>query len=195
MNELLKQIKREALEQNVPIIQDPALALIGQLIDEAKMQKILEIGTAVAYSALAFLEHPSVVLVETFERNQEMIARAKQNIALCGKEASITLHEGDALDFDATLPNDFDLLFIDAAKAQSQKFFTKFSPFVKKGGYIIIDNINFHGVQADDPNISKNLRHLIEKIAAFVEWIKEQPGYEVSFFEGGDGLAIAKKQC
>ena len=195
MNELLKQIKREALEQNVPIIQDPALALIGQLIDEAKMQKILEIGTAVAYSALAFLEHPSVVLVETFERNQEMIARAKQNIALCGKEALITLHEGDALDFDATLPNDFDLLFIDAAKAQSQKFFTKFSPFVKKGGYIIIDNINFHGVKADDPNISKNLRHLIEKIAAFVEWIKEQPGYEVSFFEGGDGLAIAKKQC
>ena len=195
MNELLKQIKREALEQNVPIIQDPALALIGQLIDEAKMQKILEIGTAVAYSALAFLEHPSVELVETFERNKEMITKAKQNIALCSKEASITLHEGDALDFDATLPNDFDLLFIDAAKAQSQKFFTKFSPFVKKGGYIVIDNINFHGVKVDDPNISKNLRHLIEKIASFVEWIKEQPGYEVSFFEGGDGLAIAKKQC
>ena len=194
MNELLQQIKIEALANDVPIIQDPSLALIGDLIDEYKMAKIIEIGTAVGYSALSFLEHASVQMIDTFERNSEMAQKAHQNIAKCGKENEITIHEVDALLFDEKeLNNDYDLLFIDAAKVQSQKFFLKYSPLVKKGGFIIVDNINFHGVKADDPGISKNLRSMLLKIEAFVEWIKTVEGYSVSFYEGGDGLAIARK--
>ena len=183
-----------ALENNVPIIQDASLELINKYINEEQVKHILEIGTAVGYSALAFLEQSSVEDVDTFERNSEMVLVAKENIKKCGKEDQIRIFEADALLFDEKeLDKEYDLLFIDAAKAQSQKFFLKYSPLVKKGGLIIVDNINFHGVKPDDPGISKNLRSMLLKIEAFVEWIKTVEGYSVSFFEGGDGLAIARK--
>ena len=196
MNELLKQIKIDALANDVPIIQDPSLEVIGKLIDENHVTKIIEIGTAVGYSALSFSEHQSVKQIDTFERNSQMASIARQNIALCQKEDAILIHEIDALLFDENgLNNDYDLLFIDAAKAQSRKFFEKYSPLIKMGGFIIIDNIIFHGLDENDASLSKNLRSMLKKIRLFVEWLKTLPNYEVIFFEGGDGLAITRKQC
>ena len=173
MNKLLEQIKQEAIRNNVPIIQDDGLNIILDFIEKYQVNKIIEIGTAVGYSALCFSEKKTITRIDTFERNEEMFKKAQDNIMLCGKQDIIFQHYGDALECDiSNLSDNYDLLFIDAAKAQSQKFFERFLPFVKQNGLIIVDNMLFHGIKKTDPGISRNVRQLVTKIERFTNWLK-----------------------
>lgn len=195
MNSIISKIKQTALENKVPIIQDASLEVINSIISKREVEKILEIGTAVAYSSICFAQNPTVKRIDTIERNEEMYQNAIANIKDSKMDNIINVHFGDALTIDiSNLSKDFDLLFIDAAKAQSRKFFERFSPFLKDDGIIIVDNILFHGVKETDESISKNLKSLIKKINLFVEWLKQNEEYETIFFEGGDGLAISKRK-
>ena len=195
-NMQLESIKEKALEKKVPIIQDASLDKIIELIKNHHIQKVLEIGTAVGYSASAFVLLGGVSYVLSIERNIDMYNEAISNIQDLGLTDNIQVLFGDALDIELESKNmkSFDLLFIDAAKAQSQKFFERYSPFVKDEGIIIVDNILFHGVKPDDLGISKNLKHLVLKIEQFVEWLKKHDEYETVFFMEGDGLAISTKK-
>ena len=141
---------------------------------------------------------PEDIHVDTVENYEKHIEAAKENIEAAGLDGKITLIEGDAGQVIEELEaqrHSYDMIFIDAAKAQSRKFFEKYSPLIKMGGFIIIDNIIFHGLDENDASLSKNLRSMLKKIRLFVEWLKTLPNYEVTFFEGGDGLAITRKQC
>lgn len=196
MNTLINEIKNDALKNNVPIIQDASLAVINEIIKANKIKKIIEIGTAVGYSSLCFSANETIERIDTFERNPKMYNQAIENINRCSKENVIFVHFGDALNVDiSAFSRDYDLLFIDAAKAQSQRFFELYSKLLSAEGIIIVDNILFHGVQENDESISRNLRSLIRKINNFVEWLKSNEEYETIFFNGGDGLAISKKKC
>ena len=196
MNSVILKIKEEALKNNVPIIQDASLEVINSIISKRNIENILEIGTAVAYSSICFGQNPSVKRIDTIERDLNMYNKAIENINLTNMNDVIKVHFGDALNIEiSAFSHDFDLLFIDAAKAQSRKFFERYSPFLKLDGIIIVDNILFHGVKEDDENISKNLKSLIKKINLFVEWLKQNEDYETSFWEGGDGLAISTRKC
>ena len=193
---MISKIKEVALRNNVPIIQDASLNYINNIIKEKKVKKILEVGTAVGYSSLCFSMNDSVVCIDTIERNLEMFNEAISNIKKCNKEDTINVHFGDALEVEiSNFSSDYDLLFIDAAKAQSRKFFERFSPLLKPNGIIIVDNILFHGVSINDENISRNLRSLVRKINEFVKWLKENDEYVTTFFEEGDGLAISVRRC
>lgn len=190
----LNEIKKEALKNNVPIIQDPSLEKIKELIVEHNVSNILEIGTAVGYSALSFLSMGTKKIV-TIERNEEMYHKAIENIMALNKMNEIEVIFGDALDIDISHFNkEFDLLFIDAAKAQNIKFFERFSLFVKDDGIIVVDNILFHGVKADDENISKNLKSLVLKIQKFIDWLNQNEEFETVYFNEGDGLAISRRK-
>lgn len=190
----LNEIKKEALKNNVPIIQDPSLEKIKELIVENNVSNILEIGTAVGYSALSFLSMGAKKIV-TIERNEEMYHQAIENIMALNKMNEIEVIFGDALDIDISHFNkEFDLLFIDAAKAQNIKLFERFSPFVKDDGIIVVDNILFHGVKADDENISKNLKSLVLKIQKFIDWLNQNEEFETVYFNEGDGLAISRRR-
>ncbi len=196
MKEIINLIKTKALENNVPIIQDLSLELINSIIQKRNVEKILEIGTAVGYSSICFSENPTVKRIDTFERNVDMYNQAVENIKQTKKDNIITVHFTDALNVDITrFSNDYDLLFIDAAKAQSRKFFELYLPLLKQDAVIITDNILFHGVKETDESISKNLKSLIKKINNYVEWLKQNEEFETVFFEGGDGLAITKRKC
>ncbi len=196
MKEIINLIKTKALENNVPIIQDLSLEIINSIIQKRNVEKILEIGTAVGYSSICFSENPTVKRIDTFERNVDMYNQAVENIKQTKKDNIITVHFTDALNVDITrFSNDYDLLFIDAAKAQSRKFFELYLPLLKQDAVIITDNILFHGVKETDESISKNLKSLIKKINNYVEWLKQNEEFETVFFEGGDGLAITKRKC
>lgn len=196
MNELLEQIKLDATKNNVPIIQDDGLSKLTAIIKEYDVHKIIEIGTAVGYSSLCFSNIEGIERIDTFERNEVMYKKAIENIKLCQKEEVIFAHFGDALEIDLTgLSFDYDLLFIDGAKAQSQKFFERFLPFVKTKGVIVVDNISFHGIKKTDAGISRNVRQLVTKIERFTNWIKNNEMFDVTFYDGGDGLAIIKRKC
>lgn len=195
MNKLLEQIKLDALKNNVPIIQDDGLAILMDYINKYNVNKMIEIGTAVGYSALCFSEALSIERIDTFERNEDMFRKAQHNIELAGKQDVIIQHFGDALECDiSNLLDQYDLLFIDAAKAQSQKFFERFLPFVKQDGLIIVDNMLFHGIKKTDPGISRNVRQLVTKIERFTNWLKSNDQFDVTFYDGGDGLAIIKRK-
>ena len=195
--ELYPNIKKYALEHKTPIIMEDSLEYIKILIKKEKIHKILEIGTAISYSALHFVSVSEDVLVDTIERNEVMIEEAAKNIKEYDLKNQITLHKGDALEYPIeSLGKEYDLLFIDAAKAQSQKFFLRYVPLLKEDGIIITDNMNFHGVSIDDPNISRNLRNMLKKIQNYNDWLINHPVYETKFLDLGDGLAITRrKKC
>ncbi len=187
------EIKNEALLNDVPIIKDDSLKIIVNLIKDNNIKNILEIGTAVAYSALSFVL-AGADKVTTIERNPSMFEKAQANIKSLNMEDKINVIFGDALEVDiSNFSKEFDLLFIDAAKAQNIKFFERYTPFLKDNGIVVVDNILFHGVDENDPNISKNLRSLVKKIKTFVTWLKENKEYETIFLNDGDGLAISRR--
>lgn len=192
----ISNIKKYAEEHNVPIIQDGGLNVLKDIISTHNVEKMIEIGTAIGYSSICFSECESIKKIVTIERDPKMYEVAIANIKALNKEHIIEQHFGDALEIDLNfLSKEYDLLFIDGAKAQSRKFFERFSPLLKPNGIIIVDNILFHGVSINDENISRNLKSLVRKINEFVKWLKENEEYVTTFFEEGDGLAISVRRC
>jgi predicted O-methyltransferase YrrM len=183
---MLKDLKQYAKDHVIPIICDDGLLFLKDVISKYHIKDVLEIGTAIGYSAIFMAEQGCNVL--TFERNDEMVKQAKINIKAYHQHIKIIHH--DALMYDQEL-GQFDMIFIDAAKAQYQKFFNKFAPYLKKDGVIVCDNLNFHHL---DPNqVNRNTRQLIRKINEFKVFLKQQDNYETTFFDIGDGMSITKK--
>ena len=191
--------KKEALEGNVPIIQDEALKLILFLVKTKKITKVLELGTAVGYSAISIASSTGA-LVDSVEINEKMYEQAKQNVINTGLEDKIKLFNADALEMDINLLSDkYGLIFIDAAKAQYQKFFEKYTPLLEKDGVVIIDNLLFHGfvpefVETHDVSGSRNLRGLARKIDRFNRWLISNEEYDTTFLDIGDGMALSIKK-
>lgn len=194
-DERILKIKSFATNNNVPIISDDGLAFLLQMIRVSDSIKILEIGTAIGYSAINMASLSDKIIIDTIERDSKMFELATINVKDCNLENQITIHFCDALDIDnSVLKNDYDLIFIDAAKAQYIKFFEKFSNLLRKNGLIISDNLLFHGLVENDSEIqSRNLRALVRKIHNYNNWLSLNPDYNTLFLEIGDGMALSKK--
>jgi len=191
---VIREIKKYALENDVPIMQDEGIDFLTEYIEKNHVTKILEIGTAIGYSAsMMALSNPNITIT-TVERNEEYYLEAVKNIKELELEKRITLIFQDAL--DVTIEGKFDLIFIDAAKAQSIKFFEKFERNLEKDGTIITDNIYFHGyVEKDEEEIkSKNLRALVRKIKKYIEFLHENNNYETEILRIGDGISVSKRK-
>ena len=189
----IKAIKNYALENNVPIMQDEGITFLMDFIVKNNINSVLEIGSAIGYSAIMMASSNPNLKITTVERDQERYLEALKNIKLFGLEDRITLIFKDA--FDIELDDKFDLIFIDAAKGQNIKFFEKFELNLNPKGYIITDNMNFHGLVDKDPEEieSRNLRQLVRKIRDYREYLKTREDYEVDFLDIGDGIAVATK--
>lgn len=193
-NKKHQEMRAYAFDNNVPIIEDSGLAFIETLIKVKQPKNILEIGTAIGYSASRF----SMVcdsFVTTIERDPKMEEEAKKNIADLKLTDKVRLIESDALD---ALPfvNDttYDVIFIDAAKAQYQKFFELYVPLLNKGGIIITDNMFFHGLVFDNiDDKSRNLRQLVRKLKGYHSFLLENDDYTTKVFNIGDGIAVTFK--
>lgn len=190
----IKEIKKYAEENNVPIMQDDGIRFLMDFIVKNNINSVLEIGSAIGYSAIMMATSNPKLKITTVERDQERYLEAVKNIKLFGLEDRITLIFSDALDID--IDGSFDLVFIDAAKGQNIKFFDKFELNLNKGGYIITDNMNFHGLVDKDPSEieSRNLRQLLRKIREYRDYLKNKEGYEIELLSIGDGIAVAHKK-
>lgn len=186
-------LKEQALQANVPIISDEGLRFIFQLIKLKQPKRILEIGSAVGYSALQMHYHSKAEIV-TLERDEAMVREARSNL-LQISDHRITLLHADALDVDLSLlGHNFDILFIDAAKSQYTTFFNRFSPLLAKDGIIITDNIFFHGWVAEETFTSKNLKYLMRKLNGYNQFLKTHPDFDTVFYPLGDGMALSIKK-
>lgn len=187
----ITDLEKYAKENKVPIISKDGLEFIVEYIKEHKVKKILEIGTAIGYSAINMAKVDENIKITTIERNEKMYAEARKNIRNSGLEKRITLVLKDALEVNAT--GKYDLIFIDAAKAQYIKFFEKFKSNLSKNGVIITDNLNFHGLTKHPEEIqSKNLKALVNKINNYKDFLKDNKEFTTKFYEIGDGISISK---
>lgn len=190
----IKEIKNYAKGENIPIMQDDGISFLTTFIIKNQVKRVLEIGTAIAYSAIMMaLSSPNVVIT-TIERDEKRYLEALKNVKKLNLEDRITLIFNDAL--DVRLDEKFDLIFIDAAKSQSINFFNHFDRNLVQGGYIITDNMNFHGyVQKNEEEIkSKNLRALVRKIKDYRNFLITNDYYETIFHEIGDGISVSRKK-
>ena len=189
-------MKQYALEFDVPIILDEGLAMLLYLIKERKVKRILEIGCAIGYSAINMALVNTDILIDTIERDEKMYEKALNNIKEIGLNERINAIFADALEIDVSLlRDDYDLIFIDAAKAQYIKFFEKFTPLLKKGGVVFSDNLLFHGlVYGDRTGLSKNLLSLVKKVEGYNNWLKCNNDYDTTFLPLGDGVAVSVKK-
>lgn len=198
-NKYLLELHKYGIANNVPIIQDEGLDELLNLIDKIKPKKILEIGTAIGYSAIVMALN-SEALIDTIERNEKMYNLAISNVNSINLNDRIRIFKADALNIDTNLlSNDYDLIFIDAAKAQYKRFFLKFGELLKKDGYIFTDNLSFHGYvekynDGSLTGVSKDLRALVRKINNYNVWLKDYDAFDTIFINRGDGIAISRKK-
>lgn len=191
---MIKEIKEYADVKNVPIMQEEGIAFLTTFIIKNQINKVLEVGTAIGYSAIMMaLANPKLKVV-TIERDEERYLEALKNVKKFDLEDRITLLFNDAL--EVNLHDKFDLIFLDGAKGQNINFFEHFKDNLEQGGYIVTDNIGFHGyVTKDESEIkSRNLRGLVRKIKAYIEFLKSNPDYITTFHDKGDGIAVTQKK-
>jgi len=190
---MLRELREYAKEENVPIMQDQGIDFLTTFVIKHQINNVLEIGTAIGYSAISMALANPKLKVTSIERDEARYLEAVKNIKKFNLEDRITLLFNDAL--EVKLEDEYDLIFIDAAKGQNKNFFDKFEKLLSNDGFIITDNMNFHGyVDKDEKEIkSRNLRGLVRKIKEYKVFLEENEDYKTKFYEIGDGIAVSTK--
>lgn len=188
-NDLMSDMERFAKKENVPIMQKESLDYLISFIKQHDIKSVLEVGTAIGYSTILIKE--VVNNITSIERDEERYNIAVKNVELSNLN-NITLIKGDALDI--TITDKFDLIFIDAAKGKNKEFLDKFKSNLNENGYIIIDNMDFHGLVGKSMTIEKRrLRSLVKKIENFIKYMEEQTEFKVTKIDKGDGLYLLER--
>lgn len=194
IHNILANIKKEALEEHVPILQDESLKLICLVLNLINPKEILEIGTAVGYSAINFVyELEGRVKVTTIEKNEKMYEKALENINKVGYKDNIHVVLADATEYLLKLDeeNKFDFVFIDAAKGQYIKYLENAIRLVKDGGVIIADNVLFKGRVLSNYNEHK-YRTAVNRLRDYISIISSDERLKSTILDIGDGVAISK---
>ena len=186
----INELKLKAQSLKVPILSDDGLLFLVETLQKHQVKTILEIGSAVGYSAIVLTSYTNAK-VTSIERSEALYELAFKNVKSFELEDQITLICGDALEVNLDPSLQFDAIFIDAAKAQYEKFFTKYEPFLTPHGVIITDNLNFHNVDLE--TVSRGTRNLVKRLESFKEFLKEHQNYESELFDIGDGMSISKR--
>ncbi len=190
---LIRKMEKYADEKGIPIMEKDGINFLSEFVKLNKIKNILEIGSAIGYSAINMALASNDVNITTIERDKDRYIEAVKNIKSAKLDHRITLVLADALDFNTD--EKFDLIFIDAAKSQYLKFFNKFSNNLKPKGYVVTDNIKFHGLAfSDKSKLSRNLRQLLTKLENYVNFLNNNKDFKTRFFDIGDGIAISRRR-
>jgi predicted O-methyltransferase YrrM len=193
---LLAEMEDYADANGVPIMEPAGIETMLQLLRIQQPETILEVGTAIGYSALRMAFALPNTKIITLERDEERYGLAVEYIKQAGKHNQIVQIKGDALELEAEAGKyaPFDVIFIDAAKGQYRRFFEIYSRNLKPGGMIITDNVLFKGHVYEQDAESKRVRSLVKKIDEFNRWLAAHPEYDTIILPIGDGVAVSKKR-
>ena len=188
----LEKIKEKALTEHIPIIMDDTLEVMENYLKEKKPKRFLEIGTAVGYSAICFTEFLAEEgRIDTIEREKDRVIEAKENIKELGLEDKIKIYEGDAVEILPTLKEQYDVVFIDAAKGKYPFFLKEALRMLAPKGIIFADNILYKGYVMSDYNKHKQ-RTAVRNLREYIKEITENENLSTKILEVGDGLAISQ---
>lgn len=187
-----EKIKEKALENHIPIIMDDTLEVIEKVLLENKPKRILEIGTAVGYSAACFARYTDDdCKIDTIEIDEERAKEAIENVKKIGVDKKINIMIGNAVDILPTLTGPYDIVFIDAAKSKYEIFLENAIRLSKQYGIILADNILYKGYVMSDYNKHKQ-RTAVRHLREYIRLVTENPNLKTEILEVGDGLAISK---
>ena len=175
-------------------MQVEGIDFLTTFIIKHQIKNVLEVGTAIGYSAIMMSLCSPNLKVTTIERDEERYLEAIKNIKKLKLENRITLIFNDAL--KTKIDGKYDLIFIDAAKAQNIKFFELFERNLTDNGFIITDNMYFHGlIHKNEKEIkSRNVRGIVRKIKDYIVFLKNNENYNTTIYDIGDGIAVSEKK-
>lgn len=190
---MLEELEKYAKENSIPIMEKEGIEYITKYIKDNNIHSILEIGSAIGYSAIQMALVSSDILITTIERDKKRYDEAIKNINKFNLNNRIEIINDDALNI--SIDKKYDLIFIDAAKSQYINFFNKYKDNLNDNGIIFSDNLNFHGLVNSKEKIeSRNVRGIVRKLNNYIEFLKDNNEFETTFFNIGDGISISKKK-
>ena len=190
----LKDLEDFARSENIPVIPHETVAYFRLLLESLQPEKILEIGTAIGFSALLMAEYTPQAQITTIDRNPEMIELAKANFAKYDSRQRITLLEGDAVDLLETLEGSYDLVFMDSAKSKYVVFLPQVLKRLNPGGLVLIDDV-FQGGDVAKPfeEIKRGQRAIYRGLHSLFDATLDSPDLTASLLPLGDGLLMLRK--
>lgn len=190
----MSDLKQFAKDNHVPIIQDGGLDFLLKTIKKINAKDILELGSAIGYSAISMARLSDGIHIDTIERDQKMYEEALKNVKDAALNDQITLNFMDIRDYVPS--KKYDLIFVDAAKGQYYNYLNQFIDYLKEDGVMFFDNMVFHGLTKDPDAIkNRNTRSLVKKINKFKELVKEDSRFDIILYEDiGDGILILTRR-
>lgn len=190
----LKELEDFARKENIPIIPHETVAYFRFLMETMQPKNILEIGTAIGFSALLMAQHSPESKITTIDRNPEMIGFAKANFAKFDSRQQITLLEGDAVDVLSTLTESYDFVFMDSAKSKYIIFLPEILKHLEVGGVVVLDDIFQGGDMAKDiMEVRRGQRTIYRGLQRLFEATLDNPSLTASLVPLGDGILMLRK--
>jgi predicted O-methyltransferase YrrM len=192
---LLKELEEYAGEKHVPIIMPETARMLTVLGRLTKPARILEVGTAIGYSSIlmAGILAPGG-RIDTIERDEEMLLKARENIKRAGLENTISIIAGDAEEVLRCLDKQYDMVFLDAAKGQYPEFLPECLRMLKKGGMLVADNVLYKGMVASDELVVRKKKTIVTRMRGFLETLCADSSLDTSILPVGDGVALSYKK-
>ncbi len=191
----LDEIEKYAVREQVPVIRKSMQSLLKFILAYAKPRSILEVGTAIGFSALLMSEYaPSDCTITTIEKYEKRIPVARENFRRAGREDRIKLLEGDAMELLPALEGSFDLIFMDAAKGQYIHFLPEILRLLKPGGLLISDNVLQEGDVAQSRfAVTRRNRTIHARMREYLYQLKHHPQLETVILPVGDGVTLSTR--
>ena len=189
---MIENIEKYAKENRIPIMLPDGIEYLCNYIKENNIKKILEIGTAIGYSAIKMASVNDNIYITTIEKDEKRYKEAIKNINILNLDKRINVLLKDALEIE--LKDKYDLIFIDASKGHNIDFFNKFKNNLNDNGVIITDNLSFHGlVENESLAITKNQKGIVKKIKLFIDFLDNNQEFDTNYIEIGDKRSISKR--
>ncbi|QBP40829.1 O-methyltransferase [Paenisporosarcina antarctica] len=193
----LSNMEQFAKEKHIPIMELVSIESLLQFLRLQQPKTILEVGSAIGYSAIRMAYTLPEAILTTIEKDNDRFQLASNYLKQAGLTDRIQLLHGDALEIDINSfkQSHYDAVFIDAAKGQYQRFFDKYSPLVPSGGVIYCDNMLMHGfTEIDIQDVPRRKRTMVRNLQQFTKWLMIHEEYETTFLPIGDGITISIKR-
>ena len=189
---IIEELEKYAKENKIPIMQKDGILYLCNYIKNNNIKSVLEIGSAIGYSAIMMASSQNEIHITTIEKDTDRYNLAVQNIKKANLQNKITIKNMDANEYSTN--NKYDLIFIDASKGNNQKFFQKFKDNLENWGVIITDNLSFHGL-VENPELiqTKRTQKLVEKIKNYITFLDTNKEFKTTYIPVGDKISISRR--
>ncbi len=191
--ELIEQMKQQALVDKVPIMEQEGIDYLKEWLLQHNIKSLLEVGTAIGYSSIVFASWCEELSIVTLEKDEARYLQAKENIAKAELEDRIEVILTDARQYEEERL--FDAIFLDGPKAHNEELFNHYLKNLKPDGYVIVDDVWFHGLIDDPAQIkTRRVRTMVRKLGKFRDDMLANPDYESEYLQIGDGVLICRRR-